>query len=321
VRVAALWQAHGPRDTGLPADLEANLGDAADLVRLRFREHEHNPYDGLFRDPGVIASVGQLFGPERIFSPTALEDYVACPFRFFLRHVLRLEPLENPREEIEVTRRGQAFHRALARLHRKLKDDAIHHPSDLVRERMLVEMRASVDEDVGRAPSPASKALWRIEGERLLRVAARYGAQWQKFLDPWQKQGIQPRPHLFEVDFGLPAEDGQAPYGPLVIREGDMEVRISGRIDRVDLAELEGGTGFWIIDYKTGSSSHYTSPDLAEFRRLQLTLYALAVEEVLLLDRSARPLGLAYWLVTGILQTLASVDKLVEIRTIFEGES
>src|SRR5262249_25605332 len=55
--------------------------------------------------------------------------------------------------------------------------------------------------------------------------------------------------------------------------------------------------GFWIIDYKTGRSEHYTGSDLREFRRLQLTLYALAVEEVLLADKRARPLGLAYWLV------------------------
>ena len=31
---------------------------------------------------------------------------------------------------------------------------------------------------------------------------------------------------------------------------------------------------------------------------LQLSLYALAVERVLFADREARPLGLAYWLVT-----------------------
>ena len=33
-------------------------------------------------------------------------------------------------------------------------------------------------------------------------------------------------------------------------------------------------------------------------RRLQLTLYALAVEKVLLAGQSARPLGLHYWMVT-----------------------
>src|SRR5205814_8511869 len=34
------------------------------------------------------------------------------------------------------------------------------------------------------------------------------------------------------------------------------------------------------------------------FRRLQLTLDALAVQDVLLAGQPARPLGLAYWLVT-----------------------
>jgi RecB family exonuclease len=100
------------------------------------------------------------------------------------------------------------------------------------------------------------------------------------------------------VDFGLKAPDGSIPTGPLVIRVADVEVRISGRIDRVDVADLEDGAAFWIIDYKTGRSGHYTGTDLAAFRRLQLTLYALAVEQVLLADRNARPLGLAYWLVS-----------------------
>jgi ATP-dependent helicase/DNAse subunit B len=296
VRSASDWPAGG---TALPPDLRDNLADAADLARRRFREREHTPYDGRFRDPAAVAEVGRLFGPQRVFSPTALEDYVACPFRFFLRHVLRLEPLEEPREGIEVTRRGQAVHRALARLHRALKDEGVHAPTEAVAERVRQEVARSVAEDVGRAPSPASKELWRLEGERLLRAAARYARQWEKFVAPWREKGVAPRPHLFEAEFGLPAADGAAPHEPLVLRSGDVEVRVSGRIDRVDLAELAGGgTGFWVIDYKTGRSAHHTSADLADLRRLQLTLYALAVEEVLLAGRGARPLGLAYWMVS-----------------------
>src|SRR5262249_42619604 len=84
-------------------------------------------------------------------------------------------------------------------------------------------------------------------------------------------------------------------------RVDGVEVRVSGRIDRVDVAELPEGTGagpgFWIIDYKTGNPAHYTGSALREFRRLQLTLYALAVQEVLLAGQESRPLGLAYWLV------------------------
>jgi ATP-dependent helicase/DNAse subunit B len=276
----------------------ANLHDAAGLFQRRFHERTHNPYDGSFRDPAVIGAVTRQFGPDHVFSPTALEDYVACPFRFFLRHVLRLEPLEDPKEEIEVTRRGQAVHRALARLHRGLKGRGVHRPDDAVREQVLHEIRAAVAEDVSRAPSPASKQLWQIEGQRLVHVAGRYGEQWDKFLDPWTKKGVHPQPHFFEVEFGLRGPGGAMPHGPLVIRCEEVEVRVSGRIDRVDVAELTEGVGFWVIDYKTGRSGSYTSPDLAAFRRLQLTLYALAVEEVLLAGRDARPLGLAYWLVT-----------------------
>jgi ATP-dependent helicase/DNAse subunit B len=298
VRVAAHWHEGAAEIADLPQDLKANLAAAAELVRWRFREKQYTPYDGAFRDAHVIAELAQRFGPEKIFSPTALEDYVACPFRFFLRHVLRLEPLEEPSEEIEVTRRGQAFHRALARLHRHLKEAGVHHPNDTVEQQVLLEVRTAVEEDIHRAPSQASKALWQLEGQRLLRIARRYGTQWQKFLTPWRERGVLPRPHYFEVEFGLPSSAGVSSHGPLVIRTAEVEVRISGRIDRVDVVELESGVGFWIIDYKTGRASHYTSNDLAEFRRLQLTLYALAVEEVLLAGRDARPLGLAYWLVS-----------------------
>jgi len=281
----------------LADDLRANLADAADLQRRRFREKSHNSYDGRLAHPNTVAQLSQAFGPDKVYSPTALEDYVACPFRFFLSHVLRLEALEEPSEQIEVTRRGQAVHRAFARLHRGLKEQGVTQPGDLADAQVQMEIQSAVEEDIRRAPSNASKELWRLEGQRLLRTASRYGAQWRKFLKPWGERGIAPQPHYFEVDFGLPGADGGPANLPLVIRVDDIEVRISGRIDRVDLAETEAGVGFWIIDYKTGRSGHYTSSDLAEFRRLQLTLYALAVEEVLLRDRQARPLGLAYWLV------------------------
>jgi ATP-dependent helicase/DNAse subunit B len=286
-----------PPRPALPVDLADNLTAAALMVRHRFDDREHGPYDGLLRHADAVADLGRLFGPERVLSPTALEEYIECPFRFFLRHVLRLEPLEEPSEEIESTRRGQAFHRALARLHEQLQAADLHHPAEEVTTHLAARLGEAVEEYVVRAPSPASKQLWRLEGRRLLRVGNRYREQWQRFLGAWQPHGVTPRPHLFEADFGLPGEDDAPPAEPLVIRVDDIEVRVSGRIDRVDLAELPDGVGFWIIDYKTGDPRHYTGTDLREFRRLQLTLYALAVERVLLAGQNARPLGLAYWLV------------------------
>ncbi len=282
----------------LRAGLRDNLAAARELARCRFEEPDFTPFEGLFRHPDVVAAVGQLFGPERVFSPTALEDYVACPFRFFLKHVLRLEELDEPREEIEVTRRGQAFHRALSRLHNDLKAQDVHAPTDELERELHRRLTEAVEEYAARAASPASKTLWQLEGKRLTRAGSRYPAQWQKFLDPWKPVRVAPRPHLFEVDFGLRSDSDAPPAEPLVIRLGDLEVRVSGRIDRVDVADLDEGVGFWVIDYKTGRSAHYTGSDLRDFRRLQLTLYALAVEQVLLAGVPARPLGLAYWLVS-----------------------
>jgi ATP-dependent helicase/DNAse subunit B len=295
---AALGMAAGPGPFALPGDLAANLAAAADLVRQRFHQREHTPYDGLLRDPSVIADLQKMFGPERILSPTALEGYIACPFRFFLDHVLGLEPLEEPSEEVEGTERGLAFHRALSRLHTRLNELGIDQPAEAVEGHLMERLDEAVNECAVRA-SPASEVLWRLEGQRLRRVARRYRPHWARFIEPWLPRGVRPRPYLFEVGFGLPGQEGETPAGPLVINLDGLEVRVSGRIDRVDVAELPDETlGFWIIDYKTGRSSHYTGGDLKEFRRLQLTLYALAAEQVLLADRRARPLGLAYWLVT-----------------------
>ncbi len=283
----------------LPADARVSLQDAAQLAYHRFHVADHTTHEGLLTHPAVLAKVAERFGPGRIYSPTALEDYVACPFKFFAKHVLRLDPLESPQEEIEVTRRGQAFHRALARLHRRLKDEDVHGPGERSHEYLSTEMAEAVREDIARAPSAAARELWRLEGERLQRQAGRYATHWSQFLAPWLEKAIEPRPSLFEVDFGLPPAEGAEPQPELHIAVGGLEVRISGRIDRVDEATLpDGAVGFWIIDYKTGRAAHYTGSDLETFSRLQLTLYALAVQEVLLRDRSARPLGLVYWLVS-----------------------
>jgi ATP-dependent helicase/DNAse subunit B len=146
--------------------------------------------------------------------------------------------------------------------------------------------------------SRAAVALWQIEGRRLQRKAARYRGHWQDFVTAWAGLKVVPRPEHLEKGFGMAPADGEEPVPPLVIAGDGVEVRLGGRIDRVDVAETDDGTFFWIVDYKTGRSSNYSAASLRTFQRLQLTLYALAVERVLLAGRGARPLGLAYWLVT-----------------------
>jgi ATP-dependent helicase/nuclease subunit B len=53
-------------------------------------------YDGLV---GELAGFWKHFA-ERGLSPTGLETYARCPFQFFARHVLGLQPLERPEESL-----------------------------------------------------------------------------------------------------------------------------------------------------------------------------------------------------------------------------
>jgi ATP-dependent helicase/DNAse subunit B len=283
-----------------PEDLLDNLERASQIAAARFRSRAFGPYEGELRHPAVTAELARRFGPEKVFSPTALETYVACPFRFWLEHVLRLDVLEDPTEGVEHTRRGAAFHRALARFHRWVNETI---PQTLagpelpegVTEELLRRVEFAVEEYAARAPSAASRELWRLEGRRLMRAAAKYRGHWQEFRQPWHEKNAVPTPFAFEADFGVPGEN--VPEA-LVIRVGEVEVRVGGRIDRIDLTEVGGVTGFWVIDYKTGRAANYSAAQVERLEKLQLPLYALALERVLLKDRPARPLGLAYWLVT-----------------------
>lgn len=300
LRVLCAQTGMGSLPSTLNPDLIDNLSRAQVVARARFASDTFTPFDGELRHPAVTAELTERLGRDKVFSPTSLDNYIACPFRFLLQHVLRLEPLEDPSEEVKYTRRGSAFHRALARFHKQVNEilpAAIaggELPKGLTDE-LVEHLAAAIEEYAARAPSLATAELWRLEGKRLKRAALRYREHWHKFCKPWREQNATPTPHKFEASFGVP---GVGAVGPLVIAIGEVEVRIGGYIDRVDLVQLDETDAFWVIDYKTGRATNYQASHVERFEKLQLPLYALAVERVILGSRKARPLGLAYWLVT-----------------------
>ena len=297
VRAASALVSGRRLPAGLPPDLMAQLQAAALMAEQRFRDRTFGPYDGLLRHPAVLGELETRFGGERVLSPTALETYISCPFRFFMDDVLHLEPLEEPDEEIEGSDRGLVFHRALAGLHRQLQKLGIDGPDVQVDALLKQLLEEEVTRNANRA-SRAAEVLWQLEGQRLQKKAAHYREHWEKFVAAWSELKVKPRPVYLEKSFGMEPAEGEERSEPLVLHGNGQEVRLGGRIDRVDLAETEDDVFFWIVDYKTGRSLHYTGSSLKNFERLQLTLYALAVARVLQKERPARPLGLAYWLVT-----------------------
>ncbi len=280
-------------------EMQQTVWDARRMLRHRINPRCFSAYDGFLNTAAIQAELARRFDPKRVLSPTALESYVACPFQFLLTHVLRLEPLADPSEEIELSTRGAAIHRALARYHQA---EAAHVqgkelPASL--EAALQErIREVVQESMDRAAGPAARMLWELEGKRLLRGVPRYQKQWQGFRTRWDDGALLPQPTYLEANFGLAAAPGEVASLALTLRHDGTEVRIGGRIDRVDVAYRNGKPVFWILDYKTGSGRNYPPADATNLKKLQLALYALAVERVLLEGKEARPAGFAYW-ITG----------------------
>jgi len=129
--------------------------------------------------------------------------------------------------------------------------------------------------------------------EDYLNQYAAYEASFKDFDSP-------PVPKHFEVSFG-PAESDDAGDDPLSKREAyelscnGMTIRLSGRVDRIDVGLVDGQVVFNVLDYKTNMSNRFRWQDINDLKMLQLPLYAMAVQNLLLADQNAIPWAGGYW--------------------------
>lgn len=280
------WATAGGDHSAIPTALTHNLEAARHMAAIRFREQNFGRFDGLLTHRQVVAEVEKRLGPTTEFSATSLENYVACPFKFFAGSALKLAELDEPGEDLEVTSRGLVYHRALARVHRE--ESAA--PAD-ESKRLSKELNKAIEEEERRASSPITRALWQIERRRLQRFAARFGGQSDRYRENFKSCGT-PKTTQVELAFGS-RELG----GSFSLTSDGVEIRLTGRIDRIDMMDLENGDqGFWIVDYKTGKKDSYTGKQVARLASLQLPVYTLVAEKVLSSERPIRPLGMLYWL-------------------------
>jgi ATP-dependent helicase/nuclease subunit B len=61
----------------------------------------------------------------RSYSPTALENYARCPYRFFLQTIHRLAPREVPEviDELDPLQRGSLIHDVQFEMFARLKEE------------------------------------------------------------------------------------------------------------------------------------------------------------------------------------------------------
>ncbi|MBN2477276.1 MAG: PD-(D/E)XK nuclease family protein [Pirellulales bacterium] len=273
-----------------------------DLTQRRRDRDRFGPAEGVLTGGSAPQGLAAAFPWERTYSATELEQYASCPYRFFLERVLRLEPIEELALAVDHKRRGWLMHDLLAMLHRRV-NQALGRPGSPVEldpseyERLLQE---TLEQATGQdAAQGILAAMHEIDRRLLVRWIADYRRQHERYDGLFQSCDAPPAPALFEVSFGRKEDDRENPSGgrALEMHAGGRTIRISGRVDRIDLGRVAEKTVFNVIDYKTGASVRFSPEAVAAGTALQLPLYAIAVSEILLDDRDSVPWQAGYWYV------------------------
>ena len=208
-----------------------------------------------------------LPAPVRSMRVTEFRDYLACPFRYYLRHRLGLAPVDDRADELDAGAFGTLLHRVLKQFADSPSRDSTD--AEEIEARLNDLLERATKADYGGNPLPAV----RIQIEQL-RARLRGFARWQA---AWADQGW----HI-EKSEAQPPEDS----AKLIVDGEPMFLR--GRIDRID---RHADTGEWIIfDYKSGESvkePEKTHREAGQWVDLQLPLYRHLIA-ALGIDASAR---------------------------------
>jgi len=267
-----------PRDKGSGQYLKRLPGRAVESLRARWYRW-HKPWkaaDGLILEQIGNDPLLQYRQISRTMSPSALEQFARCPYRFALRTIHGLRPAERPAgiQRVSPAIRGIIYHRAQFELLRDLKSRDLL-PVDsgnlkLVLERLdavIVEVALRAKADV----APAIPQIWDAEMASI-RADLRGWMQHRATIEPdWN-------PEFFELSFGLKDlanHDPRSSSNPVVVAGGYL---LSGSIDLVERHK----TGLLrVVDHKTGKVPTPKPEMVGGGEALQPALYAMAAETML----------------------------------------
>jgi RecB family exonuclease len=270
---------------------EASAGSARYLLTanshlaraLRTRYQRWNlhwtPADGLVSSSHATQAIMAKHAlGARSYSPTALQHYAGCPYKFFLQAVHRLAPREMPDaiDELDPLQRGSLVHDIQRELFERLRAQKLLpiRPKHLDRarevlERVIQEVAARYYDDL----APAIDRIWEDNVAAIradLREWLRRASEDQSGYVPWR----------FELSFGLEHRDERRDADPASVPGAvrlDCGIQLRGS---VDLVERHASGLVRVTDHKTGKAQAKTGQVVAGGSSLQPVLYALAAEKL-----------------------------------------
>ena len=203
-------------------------------------------------------------GPVTAMSVTSFKTYLACPYRFFLRHRLHLKPIDDAAEELAANQFGDLVHDTLEAFGKGPKANATGASTIESELHRVVEETAS--QRYGKRPSPAIAFQIESAKRRLSEVAVR---QSERAAEGWR---------IHDAEAVLEGDD-------VAIEVDGHRMPIRGRIDRIDFHPATNR--YAILDYKTHgrppTKEHLATDANGQtvWKDLQLPLYRRLVPHLL----------------------------------------
>jgi len=246
----------------------------------RWRRAPCDSFDGRIGDPDLLDRLSRRYPHEVVFSATMLNSFGQCPWQYFATYVLKLAPLARPERRLEAVSRGLFCHDVLFEAFTRLRGERGQgvRLAEIEESRLLaaIEQAVAVVAEPVEARRPPYPVLWRIQRDQMHREIRDY------LFAQRARSGLPSEATHFELGFGVSQLAGLDPASraePIVLPTDAGEIRIRGKIDRVDLVRLEGAEGLFVIDYKTGRLPRRS--EIEDGTNLQLPIYVEAAEQAL----------------------------------------
>jgi ATP-dependent helicase/DNAse subunit B len=283
--------------------LAASIDAGLKIVHARARGQSFGPAEGLLTSSVIADRLAQRFGKQHTWSASQWETYATCPFRFFMQHVLGLQSLGDLVLETDFARRGSRLHDVLAKFHRDwlvLRKERTPGTPDEEAAAFLAHLQqVANDRKFGSKPGGIDAALHELDHRQILKWSVRHFDNQSKYNSACAKLGPAMTPTHFEFRFG-PDRRGDDVADPdstdktFTINIDGEPIKITGQIDRIDVAAVDGKTLFNVIDYKSGRSAKFKRDQLITGQQLQLPIYVEAAQ-ALVFEGKATPLQASYW--------------------------
>ncbi len=234
------------------------------------------------------------------YSPSQLELYARCPFKFFARRVVGAVAPASFDVSLTPLERGLLLHSVLFRLYTELRDSAQLPITGEQTHQVLERARELAREEI--AGIVFDHPYWRIDQERILGSEALDG-----LLEHWinadaertDSEKSKLTPEFFEVSFGGRGNAGARDAE--LSSDAAMEIhdlRVRGKVDRVEIYRSGDEIYFVVADYKTGQPPSRT--DIRDGTSLQLMIYLEVIRHMLaarygLPVENVKPVGGIYY--------------------------